>query len=267
MSGVSLQQPISVILNSKYRKSYESIGDITFQLQRPISGAQRARLHQFATVYLAHLVRSEQAKLDFTIDDGTVYTYSVSLASLTDKYYDDIDDVVADINAIMAALFVDGSGQYATALKPTFAFSNSIRRITVACASPLSVVSANDNFWFKLGWANGTYAGGVSLTGPSWPSVVPLQEIYVEVDGMMNDTALLQTDSDAYHENTRIAEIVTLSNTRLGDLYSHQFPTVPTYPLICQPNIANIRVRLMDSTGQVITSLESDYRLTLSFSY
>lgn len=267
MSGVSQQQPITIILNSKYKRSTETVGDVTYQLQVPIHGAQRARIHQMSLVYLAHLVRTEQAQLDFTINAGSAFNYSISLASMTDKYYDDIADVVADINAIMAATFVDGSGPYNSALLPTFAYVPSTRSITVTCSSPFLVRSANNNFWYKLGWSNGTYAPATLVTSPSWPSVIPLQELYIEIDGMLNDSALIVTDSTSYHNNPAIAEVVTMSNTRLGDLYSHQFPTVPTYPLICQPSISNIRVRLMDSTGQVITSLDSDYRMSLSFSY
>lgn len=267
MSGITLEQPASLILNSKYKPTGASVGDVTYALQRPITGANRARIHQLSLVYLAHLVREEQASLTFTINDGTVYSYDVSLSSLTDKYYEDVTDLVADINSVLAALFVDGSGQYATALLPTLSYSTATRRIIVSCSQPLSIIATNTTFWFKLGWANGTYAEATSLTAPSWPSVIPLQEIYIELSGFLNDSALIQTSDSSYHGNTSIAEVVTLSNTRLGDLYSHQFATLPAYPLICNNQITNIRVRLLDSTGAVITSLESDYRMTLSFSY
>lgn len=64
-------QPQQVILNSKYKQSWETIDNITYNFEMPINNPVGARLTSFSTIYLAHLIQYEQAYLTFTIRTDT----------------------------------------------------------------------------------------------------------------------------------------------------------------------------------------------------
>lgn len=275
MSGTSVFQPKSVILNSKYRQSYEGNSDVTYQLIQPIHAVQRARISEFTTVYLANLVREDQASLKFNLytDVGALdYSYDISLDSLTENYYETITEVVTDIQAIMDALFVDtGGNKFSVLYKPTITYNTTKRNITVSWLGlntyTTEIISDNSTFWYKLGFPNGVTEKARIHEAPSYPSVLPLNELYIEIGGMTSENTLLRTENSSYHNNTKIAQVVTFADTRLGDLYSFVGRTVPEYPLIPNESVQNIRVRLLDSTGNVVPNLKADYRLTLDFMY
>lgn len=262
MSGITPSQPQNIILNSKHKRSGENNGDVLYELQTPIQGAQRARLHDYSTVYLINLIRPEQASLTFDISG---FSYNVSLTSLTSNYYTDIADVVTDIQGVIDGLFVDSSGQYHTAIKPTLAYAAPTRSVSFSGSSAITINASNSTFWFKLGWPNGTYGPALSLTAPSYPNVIPVTEVYIELQGFLNTGALIRTSDSSYHGNPNIADIVTF-DCGLGDVFSTHFATIPEYPLQVNNTVGQIRVRLLDSTGAVITNMP-DYRIVISFDY
>jgi hypothetical protein len=269
MSGITQHQPSMLVLNSKY-KGTQPIYDITYTLQQPIHNAEKCRLDHMSLVYMLNLVHQNQAQLDFSIETGpdTTHTYSVSLSSLVNNYYNSISEVVTDINDVFANVFKDSEGVYATELKPTMYFHSKTNKNLITMSNPvykMRIISNNQNFWYKLGFPNNSYVPSSSMSSPSFPSVIPLNEMYIVIDQVYNANSLLDT-TRPYHNQPAITEIVTFNDCQNGDLFVYRPPAEPTFPLLTEQYIRNVRVRLMDSIGNPVL-LNSDYKIILRFAY
>lgn len=277
MSGVSLNRPQRLILNSKYRNSNEQVSNVTYNLITPIEGATGARIHNISLIYLIPLINDTQAELNWSLDvSGNSWNYTTDLDGLTNNYYDNLSKLLEDLNSLVQAPFTDASGsgtQFSEDYKPELLFDSETKQIifqmvtTISEAHVLTIDSNNNNFWFKLGFPNGTYTTTNNvLYSPSYPSIIPLNELYLEIDGLKSVTTLLQTSNTAYHNNPNITDVITFSNTAQGDLFQYFSPTIPEYGLETQNFFQTLRVRLLNSIGQEI-NLKSDYKLTIEFKY
>jgi len=267
----SPHQPQQVILNSKFRNASEQINNVTYNIQMPIQSAVGARITSFSTIYLAKLIQPNQALLNFSVrTDSLEFDYSISLSSLTENYYHTQKDLFEDINNILISLFVDASGQYNIDLLPVLTFDTKTYKSSFTAnttqATSVKIDSNNNNFWFKLGWINGIYDFTASLKSPSPPSVIPINELYIQIDGILNESAVINTLNNNPANDPRIAEIITFNNVSLGDVFSYRGNHVPEYPLHPSSSISNINIKLLNSIGQPI-NLDSDYRMVIDFIY
>ena len=268
----SPHQPQQVILNSKFRSPSESINNVSYNLVTPIQSSVGGRISSFSTIYLAKLIQPNQALLNFSVrTDSLEFDYSISLSSLTENYYHTQKDLFEDINNILISLFTENSGQYNIDLLPVLTFDTKTYKSSFTAnttqATSVKIDSNNNNFWFKLGWTNGIYDFAASLKSPSPPSVIPINEMYIQIDGILNESATIKT---IYNNNPandpRIAEIITFNNVSLGDIFVYRGNNIPEYPLHPSNTIGALNIKLLNSIGQPI-NLDSDYRMVIDFIY
>lgn len=271
MSGTN--QPQQVILNSKYKQSYETIDNITYSFETPIHNAVSARLTSFSTIYLVRLISPEQASLNFSVRTDTLeHDYNIDLTNLTNNYYNSLTELLDDLNNKLTAEFTsaDPSNNFYTELKPTLSFNSKTLKILFNANQstiPTTVkINSNDsNIWFKLGFINGIYDFQSQLISPSSPSIIPLNELYIEIDGLINETGRL-LNYNTPTNNPKVVEVVTFTNVSIGDVFFYRSSNIPEYPLKTNSAISNMNIRLLNSLGQPVR-LQSDYRLQLDFLY
>lgn len=169
-------------------------------------------------------------------------------------------------------MFVDTTAdtKFWTDLKPTLSFDDKkFRTIFTAnqTSTPTSIyiTSTNTNLWFKLGFPNGEYTWQAQHTSVNPPSIIPLNEIYIQIDGLMNETGkLLNIDNPT--NNPKTVEVITFNNVSLGDIFIWRPSNIPEYPLKTAPYINRMNIKLLNSLGQP-ARLDADYRLQIDFIY
>lgn len=268
----SPSQPQQVILNSKYKSSNEPIHNVTYNFATPIQNAIGARITSFSTIYLAKLIQYEQAFLTFSVRTDTVsYDYNIDLAGISENYYSSQKDLFDDINAVLTAVFTSATpgDKFYTGMKPTLVFDKrKLRTVFTANSSYLTSVlinSTNENIWFKLGYPNGTYNWAASIQSPNPPSVIPLNELYIQIDGMINETGILNNVNNPTN-NPTTCEIITMNNVSLGDVFLYRPSNIPEYPLKPNTYISALNIKLLNSLGQP-ARLDADYRIQIDFIY
>lgn len=273
----SPNQPQQIILNSKFRASNEEVNSVQYNLTTPIHDAVGCRITSFSTVYLIKLIQPSQALLQFDIStNADLFTYNISLSSIQNNYYQTLNELLVDLNAILDTSFNDPNttSQFYTGIKPTIVFDSKKLKIQfVANQSQVttfvSINSNNNNLWFKLGFPNAIYSLTQTQLSPQSPSIIPLNEIYVLIDGLINETATIKlnnnVDSGAVN-NQKIAEIITFNNVSLGDIFYWRGNNVPEYPLRTSPCITSFNIKLINSLGEPV-QLDSNYRIQLDFIY
>jgi|AntAceMinimDraft_17_1070374.scaffolds.fasta_scaffold06983_5 hypothetical protein len=267
-------QPQKIILNSKFKNNNETIDNITYNFETSINNAIGARVSSFSTVYLAKLIQQGQGSLKFAIRTNTeTFEYDIDITPLSNVYYHTQKDLFDKLNVYFEnAIFTDTdpASQYRTTLLPIFNFDQDKLRTYMTIVNQnaqILITSDNSTFWFKLGYPNGEYPLSFSNYSPNPPSVIPLNELYIQIDGLINESAIVRTINNNNPANSSsTCEIITFNNVSLGDIFLYRGNTIPEYPLNVAPYINSLNIRLLNSIGQPAT-LESDYRLVIDLIY
>lgn len=263
----SSYRPNKIILNSKFRSS-GTITNCNFNFIQPIEGVKGARINNFSAIYLVPLINPNQALLKFSIlDGGTIYGYYLDLSSLTDKYYEDIDNLMEDINGLLTNLF-SGSSAFDPSLKPTLSADYSTYSVifTAQGSTQVKIEADNSTFWYKLGWENGTTGFAGVLTSPSYASILPLNEVYIVIENFENRNQLLLTNNTSYNNLDNITEIFNFAGINQGDLFKLTTDPEPKFPIKPPPFFQTLQIRLLDSRGGEI-NLRSDWKIVIDLLY
>jgi hypothetical protein len=239
----------------------------------PINNAVGARLTSFSTIYLTKLISPSQAYLTFSIrTDVLEHEYNIDLTGLADNYYTSLNSLIDDLNQVFTSLFIstDTTDKFYTALKPTISFNEKTFKLLVqsnqtTVATTIKINSNTSNLWFKLGFPNGIYDFEAQQLSPRPPTIIPLNEIYVEIDGLMNETGRIRNVNNPTN-NPTLVEVITMNNVSLGDVYTYRSSNIPEYPLHPNPYINSFNIRLLDSLGNP-ARLDADYRIQIDFIY
>jgi len=270
----SPSQPQQVILNSKFKDPSDEIHDVTYNFTTPIHNAIGARITAFSTIYLAKLIQPGQARLKFAIRTNTeTFEYDIDITPLSNVYYHTQKDLFDKLNVYFANVIftsTDTTSQYRTTLTPVFSFDPErlqTNMMIINQNAQILITSDNSTFWFKLGYPNGEYPLSFSNNSPNPPSVIPLNELYIQIDGLLNETATVNTPyNNNPANNPTTAEIITFNQISLGDIFLYRGNTIPEYPLKPGAYINSLNIRLLNSIGQPAL-LESNYRLVIDLIY
>ena len=260
-------QPFQLILNSKFAR-YNN-GNYIFDLLTPIMEPSKARISEFTTIYLINLIQESQANLKFDIKNSTdTYNYNISLDSLTQIYYNSITDLLTDLNNILNEYFDGSTPEKAQLLKPELIVDIRKNKINFNAAlnSQVQILSDFNNFWYKLGFNDGVYIFSGSIVSPSYPSIIPLAEVYIKLDGMVNESALIKSDKYITTNDSATVSIITFHNVKIGDLFYYRSGILPAYPLKFSSLKNSFSITLLNSIGNPV-KINSDFRITIDFLY
>lgn len=266
---MSNTRPFQLILNSKFATK-NSDGSYIFYLESPILNGYRARISDFSCIYMINLISPKQAFLNFQIlvNPDTEYQYNLDLSTLTENYYSSLTDLLTDLNSLLTSYFDDSSPEKSPSIKPVLGFDTKKNKIlfTAGGTSQVSIQSNNLNFWYKLGFPNGEYDYSSQISGTSYPSIIPLAEMYIKMNNIINDNCIIKSDNYAPTNSSNVVSIVTFHQVKLGDLFYYRMPTIPGFPLKLNDGSNTFHITLLNSIGQTV-NINSDFRLTIDFMY
>ncbi|MCB9097725.1 MAG: hypothetical protein H6630_08960 [Arcobacter sp.] len=266
---MSNNRPFQLVLNSKFATK-NSDQSYTFDLQNTILEGHRARISEFSCIYMVNLIQQHQAALNFSVfvSSEIEHQYLIDLSSLTDNYYNNITDLITDLNTILTNFFDDSIPSKSSSYKPVISFDTKKNKIvfTAGTTTQVSIQSSNSNFWYKLGFPNGNYDYNAVINSVSYPSIIPIAEMYIKMNNVINENAIIKSDLYAPTNSSNVVGIITFHQVKLGDLFYYRMPTIPAWPIKLNNNSGSFHLTLLNSIGQPV-NINSDFRITIDFMY